>query len=116
MQQTIPFFSLLFFFFQKNVVYNLSHIYRHRIIYMDMHIHKGALILQSEESGVISDHELTEICWISLLELGMGKALVMHAYPAWFLWSRNGKGTNISSYDPHKQRIKRRKKEMKIHQ
>lgn len=98
-------------------VYNLSHrkIYTYlwdqdnKYGYTQSHTHTvhTVVVKNSTESQVISDHELTESCWISLLELGMGKALVMHAYPAWFLWSRNGKGTNISSYDPHKGRRKK---------
>lgn len=51
-------------------------------------------------SVLVSSHVLTDICWISFLELGIGKALVMHVYPAWFLC--NGNGTNISSYNPYK--------------
>lgn len=42
--------------------------------------------------------ELTDICWISLLELGMGNALVMHVYPAWFRCICSGNGTNMSSW------------------
>lgn len=33
----------------------------------------------------------------------MGRALVMQVQPAWFLWRRSGKGTNISSQNTNKQ-------------
>lgn len=54
---------------------------------------------------VSSHHVLTDICWISLLELGMSKALVMHACPAGLLWSCNGNGINISSCNSWKKYI-----------
>lgn len=55
----------------------------------------------------IGCHLLTVICWISLLELGMGNPLVMHAFPAWFVGSCTGSGINIASC---KRQIKKKTK------
>lgn len=62
--------------------------------------------LSTEEiKGHCDCHIVTDICWISVLEFGMGKALVMHEYPAWFLWSCNG--TKSSSYNVMKMHIRK---------